>query len=152
MLAVIRIRGNVNVDVRLKRALEVMMLHSKNHLVLVPEGPSSKRMLGKVRDYVTFGEVNAETLARLLEKRGRLEGNKPLAEAYLKEKKTSFKELAQDIIGGKTSVRVLGIKPVFRLNSPSKGFERGGIKLSYNMGGVLGYRAQAINALIERMM
>ena len=152
MIAAIRIRGNVNVDVRLKRALEIMMLHSKNHLVLVPDTPASKRMLEKVKDYITYGEINAETLTRLLEKRGRLEGNARLTEAYLKEKKTSFKGIAEHVIAGAKSVRALGIKPVFRLNSPSKGFERGGIKRGYALGGVLGYRAQAINALVERMM
>jgi large subunit ribosomal protein L30 len=59
--------------------------------------------------------------------------------------------VAKAIVSGK-SFEELGLKPVFRLRPPSKGFERGGIKQSYNMGGVLGDRKQAINSLIESMI
>jgi large subunit ribosomal protein L30 len=41
-------------------------------------------------------------------------------------------------------------KPIFRLHPPVKGYE--GNKRSYKNGGALGYRGEAINALIARML
>ena len=43
------------------------------------------------------------------------------------------------------------IKP-FRLNPPRGGFERKGIKVSFNSGGALGYRGEKINSLIKKML
>ena len=51
---------------------------------------------------------------------------------------------------GKTVMRdVPGLKPLFRLHPPRKGYE--GIKRSFKEGGALGYRAEKINALLRRM-
>jgi len=44
-----------------------------------------------------------------------------------------------------------GVKPVFRLHPPRKGF-KGSIKKSYRAGGEAGYRGEAINDLIRRMV
>ncbi|RJQ17568.1 50S ribosomal protein L30 [Candidatus Woesearchaeota archaeon] len=41
---------------------------------------------------------------------------------------------------------------VFRLNPPRGGFERKGIKLPFTQGGVLGYRGEKINTLIQKML
>ncbi|RLI23172.1 50S ribosomal protein L30, partial [Candidatus Bathyarchaeota archaeon] len=43
------------------------------------------------------------------------------------------------------------IKPVFRLHPPRKGF-KGKIKKSFKAGGASGYRGEAINELLERMI
>lgn len=43
-------------------------------------------------------------------------------------------------------------KKFFRLNPPRGGFERGGIKKSFNNGGALGYRKAKINDLIRKML
>ncbi|MFT4310114.1 MAG: uL30 family ribosomal protein [Candidatus Woesearchaeota archaeon] len=45
----------------------------------------------------------------------------------------------------------MGDKKVAHLHPPRGGFERKGIKISYQNGGVLGNRGDAINALIEKM-
>ncbi len=45
--------------------------------------------------------------------------------------------------------RLLGIKPVFRLHPPSKGY-KGKVKRSYTAGGVRGYRGENINNLIKK--
>ena len=51
---------------------------------------------------------------------------------------------------GKVVMRdVPGLKPVFRLHPPRKGYE--GIKRSFKEGGALGYRGEKINHLIRRM-
>lgn len=43
-------------------------------------------------------------------------------------------------------------KSVYFLAPPVKGFEKGGIKKPFTVGGALGYRADKINALIARMI
>jgi large subunit ribosomal protein L30 len=151
MLAVIRVRGGVGLNPKVRKTLELLGLHSVNHLALV--GVAEKGMLERVQGYLTWGEIDAQTMALLLQKRGRLHGNKRLNEAFLKEKKIkSFGELAKNILGGKASLGELGLKTIFRLGPPKKGFERAGIKKTYKTGGALGYRASDINALIKKMV
>ena len=61
-----------------------------------------------------------------------------------------MKALAKGLTEGKTVMRdVPGLKPVFRLHPPRKGYE--GIKRSFKEGGALGYRGEKINHLIRRM-
>ena len=43
------------------------------------------------------------------------------------------------------------VKPVFRLSPPSKGY-KGKTKKSYVAGGEAGYRGEAINDLLKRMI
>lgn len=152
MFAVIRIRGNVHLKERIKRTLALLNLNRVNRLAIVPENEQYKKMLKKVENYITWGEINTETLAKLLEKRGCISLRKGISMDYLKEKKlNSFKELAEKIEKG-SSLRELGLKPFFALKPPSKGFERAGIKKAYSIGGALGYRGKDINVLIERML
>ncbi len=151
MYAAIRVRGKVNVSPGIKKTLELLRLDRVNHLALVRK--EQKGMLEKTQSFITFGEINEETLAIAVEKRGRLLGNKKISKDFLKEKKiASFKELAKSIIEGKTRLEDVGIKPILRLTPPKKGYERAGIKKSYSVGGALGYRASDINKLVKRMI
>ena len=111
-------------------------------------------MFKRVKDYVTWGEIDKNTLTKLIAERGRLPGNKKLNESYIKEKaKTDVKEFSEMVYEGKKEIKdVPGLKPYFRLKPPLKGFERGGIKKPFSMGGVLGYRKNMINDLIQRMI
>ena len=43
-------------------------------------------------------------------------------------------------------------KILFRLHPPRGGFERKGIKKTFNLGGVLGYRKNKIDVLIKKML
>jgi len=148
--AAIRVRGSVKTTPQIKRTLELLRLDRVNHLVLVR--PEQRGMLDKVQAYITFGEMDAETLAKALEKRARLQGNKKIGKEFLKEKKIgSFEEMAKAILEGK-KLEEFGLKPVMRLNPPKKGYERAGIKKGYSTGGALGYRASDINKLIKRMV
>lgn len=153
MIAIIRIKGDVDVRHDFRQTLALMRLHRKNHLVLIPETQEQKGMVKKVQDLCTFGEINIKTLAKLLEKRGMLTGDKRITPAVLKEKKlSSFDDLAKKVMENPKVLVELDIKPVFRLNSPKKGFERKGMKATYKEGGCLGNRGTDINDLIERMM
>ena len=151
--AVVRVRGTVNVRHDIKKTLEMLRLNRVNHCVLVEESENYKGMLQKAKDYITWGEIEKDTLVELIKKRGRLIGDKPLDDEYVKSA-TSYKsieELSDAIIEGKIKYRELPeIKPVFRLSPPKKGYE--GIKRAYAVGGALGYRGKDINDLIKRML
>jgi large subunit ribosomal protein L30 len=108
-------------------------------------------MIMKVKDYITFGEIDLDTFVAMLKKRGRVEGNKRLDDKTVVT--TGYKtmdELAKAIFEGKVNMRqVPKLKPVFRLTPPSKGFKS--TKTQYPKGD-LGYRGKAINELIKRMI
>ncbi|MBU0636313.1 50S ribosomal protein L30 [Candidatus Micrarchaeota archaeon] len=153
MYAIIQLRGEVNVRKDLRQTIKRLGLYRKNHLVLQLESPNIKRMLKKIESFITFGEIDEKTLTRLLEKRARLAGNKKVDLDFLKKNKIdSFTVLAKKVFEEKKVLKELGIKKVFRLNAPRKGFERGGIKKLFSTGGAAGYRSSDINALIQRMM
>lgn len=151
-LALIRVRGRVNVKRPVKDTLGMLRLHKINHLVILDENPTYKGMIQKVKDYITWGEISAETLAKLIEKRGRLLGNKRVTEEYVQEKLgMGIKEFAEKVIAGEMKLSDLpGLKPVFRLHPPRGGFKSK--KRTFKEGGALGYRGEAINELIERML
>ncbi len=153
MLAVIRVRGSIGVKKEILYTLELLKLNKPNHLVLIPKRKELEKMVKKVESFITYGEISEEVLEKLLEKRGKTKGNKKLNKEFLnKTKKKSLKEIAKELIEGKTSMKELGIKRVFRLRPPRKGFERAGIKKGYSVGGALGYRAADINELILKMI
>lgn len=152
-LAAVRVRGAVNVRGDIKDTLRMLRLTRPNHCVVLPATAAVEGMLRKAKDYITWGELRPEVLAHLLERRGRLRGGKPLSEAYVTEALGfgSLDELAEALAGGRTTLGDLdGLKPVFRLHPPRKGYE--GVKRSFGEGGALGYRGEAINDLLLRMV
>lgn len=152
-LAVVRVRGTVGVRRDIRDTLRMLRLVRVNHAVIVDDRPSYLGMLQKAKDYITWGEINAETLAALLRKRGRLIGDKPLTDEVVR-KYTPYKtidEFARAVINFEAELSdIPELKPVFRLHPPRKGYE--GIKRSWKEGGALGYRGEAINDLIMRMI
>lgn len=152
-IAIIRVRGNANIRKEIADTFKMLRLYKKNSLVIIPNTPSYLGMLEKVKDFVTWGELDRETFKELLQKRGKLPIGK-LDDKYFKEKaKLSFDEFVESYFNFKKELKdVPGLKPFFTLNSPSKGFERAGIKKPYSLGGALGYRKNDINALIRRML
>ena len=154
MLSIIRIRGTVNVHKDLQYTLKLLRLHKPNHIVLIDDRKTYLKMLHKVNSHIAWGEISVETLEKLLKERGRVEGDNPLTDEYIKQnsKFKSIPEFAKELINLKASLEdVKGLKPVFRLHPPKKGF-KGTKKRSYQIGGVIGYRGQEINGLIEKMI
>jgi large subunit ribosomal protein L30 len=152
MYAAIRIRGNVDLSPKINDTMKILKLTKSNHLVLVKDGKESRGMLERARDYITYGEIERETMRKLIEKRGRVEGDRRINSEFLKEKGLEgIGNVAEEIEKGKR-LRDFGIKEVFRLSPPKRGFERAGIKKSYCEGGVLGYRGAEINKLIMKMI
>jgi large subunit ribosomal protein L30 len=153
VLAIVRIRGEVGVTEKIETTLKLLRLHKKHRCVIVPANLNYTGMIRKVKDYCTFGEIDEETVKELLEKRGRIVGDKPLTTEFLKSQKFTYDMLAKKIIAGEMTIKELeGLKPFFKLHPPRGGYERGGIKKPYSMHGALGYRGDAINKLLRRMI
>ena len=151
MFAVIRLRGSASTNKNIEHSLGMFRLKAPNNCVVVPDTPSYRGMMQQLKDYVTYGEISLETLARLLEKRGRLAGDKRLDGKTVKETGyDKIESLAKDLLEKGVALKdVRGIKPVFRLTPPAHGFKS--VKLAYPKGD-LGYRGEKINELIERMI
>jgi large subunit ribosomal protein L30 len=132
MYAAIRIRGSVNMAKELKDTLNMLMITRVNHCVLVDK--KSEGMLKKAMDYVTWGEISDEVMEKLIVKRGGVE-------------KKEAKKVIEKI--KKEGVRKAGLKPVFRLSPPRKGYRS---TRSAFPKGDLGYRGEEINSLLKRMI
>ena len=152
MYLVIRVRGTTGVIQNIADTLDMLRLNRISHAVLVDENPSYEGMLQKAKDYITWGEIDAETLAAIIAKRGRLPGNVKVTDEYVAENSDydNIEQLANAIIDGKATLADADIKPVFRLHPPRKGYED--IRLSVQEGGSLGYRGEEIKDLARRML
>ncbi len=152
-LAVVRVRGIINVKNDIRDTLTMLGLGRVNHCVLVNETPQYMGMVRKVKDYVTWGPIDTETATLLVKERGRLEGRKPIEEAGLKDLGDfkTYEDMGKAVAEGQVNWSKLdGTVRVFRLHPPRKGYE--GVKRAYTVGGALGDRGEDINALIQRMM
>jgi large subunit ribosomal protein L30 len=152
MFAIVQVRGTVNTRREIKDTLKMLRLHHINHCVLVPDTPEYLGMVRKVKDFVAYGEVDAETLGTILATRGRLTGNRRLTDEYVKENTPygGIRDFAQAIHEGNARLSDLpGLKPVLRLHPPRKGLLT--IKRTFQQGGALGYYGKEINSLLYKM-
>ena len=145
--AIVRIRGKVRRSAHVTDTLRMLRLTRQNHCVIVPETPAYRGMIREVKDYVTWGEITPEVVAKLLLKRGGLTDAVVKANSRFK----SVWDFSQALAKGEATVAdVNGLKPVLRLHPPRGGFE--GIKRPWHDRGALGYRGTDINDLLERMI
>ena len=68
-LAVIRIRGSMKLREEMKDTFNMLKLFKQNFCVILDNSPSIKGMLKKIEGYITWGEVDEETLKLLKEKK-----------------------------------------------------------------------------------
>jgi large subunit ribosomal protein L30 len=151
--AVIRVRGRVHTSKEIKDTLKMMRLNRVNHCVIIPKTKPYQGMLQKAKDYITWGEIDTNTLAKLIVRKGRLLGDEKISDAYIKSntKYTSILSFSKAVMENEINYSDLkNVKALFRLGPPKKGYE--GIKNPYSTGGALGYRGEAINDLINRML
>ncbi len=152
MYAVVRVRGSINVRGSIADTLSMLRLHRINHCVVLEDNPHNRGMIQKVKDFVAFGEIDAENLVQMLTNRGRLEGGARLTDAYVTEN-TDFDSIvafSEAVLAGKASMKDLpGLKPVFRLHPPRKGHD--GIKRTFQQGGILGNHGEEITVLLNKM-
>ncbi len=152
LLAVIRIRGKVNLNYKIGRTLNMLNLKRTNYMTIVPKTSTYEGMLKQASKAITWGEMTQETLEYVLRKRAELPGRKNLSDTYLKDntKYESISSLAEAMIKGEATLNdIPELKKVFRLHPPKKGFKK--IKYYFTQGGDLGYRGPAINELVVRM-
>ncbi|MCX6711983.1 MAG: 50S ribosomal protein L30 [Candidatus Woesearchaeota archaeon] len=152
-IAIIRIKGKAGLKKTVKDTFLLLKLYKKNSCVVVPNTPSYVGMLTKVKDCATWGEIDEQTFKLLLEKRGKLPGNKSLTNEYIQQKlKINLDQFVKEFMSFKKELKdIPGIKLFFKLTPPRHGFEDKGIKVQFSQGGVLGYRKDKINDLIQRM-
>ena len=150
LFLVIRLRGNTGIAPVVLDTLDRLNMPRKHNAALITDTPSNLGMLNKVTDYVTWGEITQPSIEALLEKRGRLAGDKRLtAEGVDKLGLGSFKDISERALA--EGALPDQIKKTFRLTPPSGGFKRS-IKRHCGSGGELGYRGQGINDLLEKML
>lgn len=151
MIAAIRVRGTTGVKAEIADTMKMLRLNQINHAVILDETPSYQGMLQKAKDYITWGEIKEDTLNEVISKRGRISGGLKVTVEYIKENTphSSIEDLSKAIFKG-AKPDELGIKPVFRLHPPRKGYKN--IKKAYNEDGSLGYRGENINDLIKKML
>lgn len=152
-IVAVRVRGTISAQREARDTLDMLHLGRTNHAALVDTRPAFKGMLHQVQAYVTWGEASPETVALMLKKRGRLAGDKKLTDEYAEKiGYKSLNALAEAIVTCKAEYwKLPGMQHVFKLRPPTKGF-KGKIKKSYRAGGEAGYRGEAINELIKRMV
>ena len=132
-LAVIRLRGRTGIRKDVEATLTHLNLRRINHCVIVEESPVALGMLRKAKDYITWGQIDTETLNTLVEKRGE-------TAAIIRNNRKAFSLSGKDY------------KPYFRLSPPKGGLGRRGIKAAFVKSGALGNRGEKINDLLKRMI
>lgn len=153
----VRIRGTVHVTGKTRDTLEMLRLNRPNHAVVIPKTESYLGMVNRVKDYVAYGDVDEATMVALLKGRGRLMGDVPITDDFVKGatagKFATVDAFAKAVVKGEATMKDLGedAKPVFRLHPPEGG-HKGSTKRHYTVKGELGYRGKDINALIKRMI
>lgn len=150
-IAVVLIRGTIGTHPDVKKTLELLRLKQKHACVVIDDNEISRGMIQKVKDYVTYGSIDEETFKELIDKRGEVVGGEKAQVA-----KVDSAKIAKEYFEGKIKLREFDmkykLKPFFRLHPPIGGFERGGIKMPYTKGGVLGNRSENMKKLISKMI
>ena len=89
-VAVIRIRNIAKSDGKIRDTLMKLKLH-KSHTCSVFEGTDCiVGMINKAKDYVTYGEIDEETLKMLIDKRGKKDKEGKMREFHLSPPKGGF--------------------------------------------------------------
>ncbi len=131
LVAVLRIRGTVNVRGDITETLKRLNLKHVSNCTIIKVNDSYDGMLKKCSNYVAFGEVDEPTLEKLLAKH---------AEGFT----------AKQLMEGKYDVEKFMSFIPFRLHPPRHGYKS--TKLNVNQGGSLGYMGPKINELLGRMV
>ena len=149
---VVRISGQADVPYCAVTTMTLLKLEKKYRATIIPEKDNTIGMLRKIQHYVSWQEIDIETVKELLDKKARKSGYKKITnEDITSIGFTSIDELATSLAEGKTSLSKLKpLKPWFALDPPRHGFKRSTKKL-YGQKGVLGYNKE-LSVIVKRMM
>ncbi|MCL4372963.1 50S ribosomal protein L30 [Candidatus Parvarchaeota archaeon] len=146
-LAVIKIRTDIGKNKAIKDGLRVFGLKKLYSCALVDNSPRNKGILNIINSVVTYGEIDSKTLSKLLLKRGRISNKKKI-----EMKEQDINSFSESFLKGEKKIADLGVKNIFNLHPPIKGFERKGKKTPFSLKGAFGYRGDKINELLDRMI
>ena len=149
--AVLRVRSPRDKQRKAEDTLKMLRLERVNHCTIIPDDKEHKGMLNRVKDIVTWGEVDKDTLVKLLTHRSTLDGG--LNDDIVSENTDydSIEEFAEAYLNGKVDLDdIEGLKNLFRMHPPKGGYKS--VKKPFNTGGSLGYRGENINDLLQRML
>ena len=138
MIAIIRIKGQVGIDRKIAETMKRLRLTRKYTCVIMNPNKEQTGMIEKLRDFVAFGEVSADTFEKVIAARGI---------ALDKSKKVDAKKAAEEVSKG-ASYDDVNIRNVFRMHPPRKGINA---KIHFPKG-VLGNNKEKINDLLLRML
>ena len=149
---VVRISGQADVPYWAVTTMKLLKLEKKYRATIIPEKDNTIGMLRKIQHYVSWQEIDIETVKELLDKKARKSGYKKITnEDITSIGFTSIDELATSLAEGKTSLSKLKpLKPWFAMDPPRHGFKRSTKKL-YGQKGVLGYNKE-LSVIVKRMM
>ncbi len=148
---VIRLRSPVNIDKKREDTLKFLRLTRVNHCTVVPSTPNIKGMLKKVKDIVSWGEIESEVLSTMLKTRSNIKDG--LTDKMVNDHTgyETVEDFAEAVISGKEDISCIdGLKNLFRMHPPKGGHR--GIKKPFKSGGSLGYCGKEINSLLNRMI
>lgn len=151
MFAAVRVRGQPDTRKQTRETLDNLGLEQKNHCLLLPETDASEGMLRQAKDIITYGSIDQELAAELLEARGRTDHG-PLADAIEEVGYDSIEDLVEALDDGEVTVGDLkqdGFRNIVPLTPPSKGYRD--TRRGFNQGGSLGNREDAMEQLLRRM-
>ncbi len=151
VFAVIRIRSPRNKSQRMENALKSMRMNKVNHCTLIPQDEIHKGGLKKIKDIVTWGEIDKDTLVSLLKHNSNINGT--LTDEYMSKSTEydSIEEFSEKLLNGEAEItEVPDLKNMFALHPPRGGFKS--VKKPYKTGGSLGYRGKSINKILEKML
>ncbi len=151
LLVVVRVRSGINRDTRTLETLRALRLERPQTAVLLWGTPQLKGQLARIKDVAFWGPIEKSTLVRLLEKRGRMVGDKRILVDRLKERTgyTSIEDLADALLTGKVKFSEIEcLKHFFRLSPVSCGSR----KRSDVKRGLLGYLGKRADSVLAKMI
>jgi len=140
LVAVVRVRGKINLSHEQQRTFKQLNLNNKNWCIVLKNTKDNLGMINKVKDYVTWGEISEELFEELVKKKG----EEYKARTEDKNKKIEYKKYFQ--------YKSKRYNRFFRLHPPLKGYGRKGVKTHFHKRGALGNRNEKIMELLERMI
>lgn len=150
VFAVIRIRSPRNKSKKMENTLNSLRLNKVNHCTILPQDDKHIGMLKNIKDIITWGEIENDTLVSLLKNNSSM--NEEITDEYVSENTEydNIEEFTENVINGDAEITdIPDIANLFRLHPPRGGFRS--VKKPYGTGGSLGYRGKKINNLLGKM-
>ena len=148
----VKVRGIISAQRETRETLDLLHLTHTNHAVIIDNRPDFKGMLIRAQSYITWGEASKETILMMIKQRGKVGSSSINDEHVQKLGYPNIDDLAEAVFNCKAHYwKLEGVTPAFKLRPPKKGY-KGKTKKSFRAGGEAGYRGEAINELVKRMV